>query len=54
MPTEPDYLDLVLTLEEARSFVVQVNEQAPGLIAEARTRPGEEVSGRTPTPRDSQ
>lgn len=28
MPTEQDYLDLEMTLEEARSFVVQVSEQA--------------------------
>lgn len=45
MPTEQDYLDLEMTLEEARSFVVQVSEQAPALIAEARGRPGEEVRG---------
>lgn len=45
MPTEQDYLDLELTLEESRSFVVQVSEQAPALIAEARERPGEEVRG---------
>ena len=37
MPTEHDYLDLEMTLEEARSFVVlQVSEQAPALIARAR------------------
>lgn len=45
MPTEQDYLDLEMTLEETRSFVVQVSEQAPALIAEARGRPGEEVHG---------
>jgi hypothetical protein len=45
MPTEQDYLDLEMTLEETRSFVVQVSEQAPALIAEARERPGVEVRG---------
>lgn len=45
MPTEQDYLDLEMTLEEAHSFVVQVREQAPALIAEARERPGGEVRG---------
>ncbi len=45
MPTEQDYLDVEMTLEEARSFVVQVSEQAPALIAQARERPGAEVRG---------
>lgn len=45
MPTEQDYLDLEMTLEESRSFVVQVGEQAPVLLAEARERSGEEVRG---------
>lgn len=45
MPTEEDYLDLELTLEEARSFVVQVSEQAPALMEKARQHPGEETRG---------
>lgn len=45
MPTEQDYLDLELTIEESRSFVALVSEQAPALIAEARSRPGEEIRG---------
>ena len=45
MPDEQDYLDLEMTLEETRSFVVQVSEQAPALVAQARESPGEEVSG---------
>jgi hypothetical protein len=45
MPDEQDYVDLEMTLEETRSFVVQVSEQAPALVAQARERPGEEVRG---------
>lgn len=45
MPDEQDYLDLEITLEETRSFVVQVSEQAPALVAQARERSGEEVRG---------
>lgn len=45
MPSEEDYLDLEMTLEEARSFVVQVSEQAPALVAQARERLGEEIRG---------
>lgn len=45
MPTEQDYLDLEMTLEASRSFVVLVSEQAPALIADARAKPGHEVRG---------
>jgi len=45
MPTEEDYLDLEMSFEEARSFVVQVREQAPALVARARERPGVETRG---------
>lgn len=43
MPDESDYLDLEMSLEEALSFVVQVSEQAPALMQEARERLSEEV-----------
>jgi len=42
MPDEDDYLDLELSLEEARSFVNQVAEQAPALIGRARAAIGQE------------
>jgi hypothetical protein len=45
MPTEEDYLDLELTLEQTYSFAAQVAEQAPALIEKARERPGEEIRG---------
>lgn len=45
MPTEEDYLDLELTLEQTYSFAAQVAEQAPALMEEARERPGEEIRG---------
>ncbi|MFP5325999.1 MAG: hypothetical protein ACLGHT_00785 [Acidimicrobiia bacterium] len=45
MPTEEDYLDLELTLEQAYLFATQVAEQAPALIEKARERPGEEIRG---------
>lgn len=43
MPTEEDYLDLELTLEQAYSFAAQVAEQAPALMERARERPGVEI-----------
>jgi hypothetical protein len=43
MPTQEDYLDLELTLQEARSFATQVAQQAPALMQRARDRPGEET-----------
>jgi len=45
MPDEQDYLDLEMSLDEARSFVAQVAEQAPALVARARGVPGQEVCG---------
>jgi hypothetical protein len=45
MPDAQDYLDLEMSLEEARSFVVQVSQQAPALVKQARQRPSEEVRG---------
>ena len=45
MPGEQDYLDLEMTREDALSFVVQVSQQAPALVASAREAPGEEVRG---------
>lgn len=43
MPNEQDYLDLEMSLEEARSFVAQVSRQAPELVQRARAEPGKEV-----------
>lgn len=45
MPVEQDYLDLQLSLEEARSFVAQVGQDAPALVEQARQAPGTEVRG---------
>ena len=45
MPDEQDYLDLGVSLEEAGAFVVQVSEQAPTLVAQARLAAGREVHG---------
>ncbi|MGP8151495.1 MAG: hypothetical protein ACLPXU_12535, partial [Acidimicrobiales bacterium] len=45
MPDEQDYLDLEMSLEEAGAFVVQVSEQAPTLVAQARLAAGREVRG---------
>jgi len=43
MPDEDDFLDLAMSYEEAHSFVAQVSEQAPELVAQARQNPGQEV-----------
>lgn len=45
MPNEQDYLDLEMSLAEAQLFVVQVSEQAPALVDDARLTPGVEVRG---------
>ena len=45
MPSEQDYLDLEMSLEDARSFVVQVSQEAPALVNRARQTPGKEVRG---------
>ena len=45
LPDEQDYLDLEMSLEDARSFVAQVSRQAPALVDRARQTPGEEVRG---------
>ena len=45
MPDDQDYLDLEMSLEETRSFVAQVSTQAPSLVAQARSLPGQEVRG---------
>jgi hypothetical protein len=45
MPDEQDYLDLEISFDDARSFVVQVSEQAPALVDLARQTPGAEVRG---------
>ena len=45
MPDEADYLDLEMSLEETRSFVAEVAQQAPTLVGRARQNPGEEVRG---------
>ncbi len=45
MPDEQDYLDLEMSPEDAKSFVVQVSEQAPELVERAHRTPGEEVRG---------
>lgn len=45
MPSEQDYLDLEMSLEHAKSFVAEVSQQAPALVAQARQSPGEEVRG---------
>lgn len=45
MPDEQDYLDLEMSLEDVRSFVAQVSEQAPALVDQARQSPSEEVRG---------
>jgi len=45
MPDERDYLDLEMSLEETMSFVVQVSQQAPALVDDARRSPGTEVRG---------
>ncbi len=43
MPDEQDYLDLELSRDETRTFVAQVAEEAPILVARARATPGQEV-----------
>jgi hypothetical protein len=45
LPDEQDYLDLEMSLEDARSFVVQVSQEAPALVGQARQTPGKEVRG---------
>lgn len=45
MPDEQDYLHLEMSLEDARSFVAQVSQEAPALADRARQTPGEEVRG---------
>lgn len=45
MPEEQDYLDLELSLEEARSFVARVSRDAPALLEQARQAPGTEIRG---------
>lgn len=45
-PGEDDYLDLELTLEEAKDFAVVVGKEVPALIKEARANPGSEIRGR--------
>jgi hypothetical protein len=45
MPEEQDYLDLEMSLEDARSFVAQVSQEAPAIVEQARRTPGTEVRG---------
>jgi len=45
MPDEHDYVDLEMSLEDAGAFVVQVSEQAPALVAQARLAPAERCAG---------
>ena len=45
MPDEQDYLDLEMSFEETQSFVMQVSQEAPALVEQARRTPGTEVRG---------